>query len=153
MRWQIIPFILYPCCISSNTVFFFFFITFQYEIVGNVFHWHTLHLQYRWSILDNAYVPNEFFFTVEPYHDPLFIVIFLLDLLAFFIANPLFRDRGKFVYSADNCLILRTDPLRLSFAFASSWQWLDWNLCNSGVINNAFLHSWMMTRSYRSWSN
>ena len=116
------------CLSCTNVIFhailslFFFFITFQYEIVGNVFHWHTLHLQYRWSILDNAYAPNEFFFlfTVKPYHNQLFIVIFLLDLLAFFIANPLFRDRGKFVYSADNYLILRTNPLRLSFAFVNS---------------------------------
>ena len=54
-------------------------------------------------------------FSVDHHHDSLYIVIFLLNLSTFFIANPLFRDRGKFVYSADNCLILCTDPLRLSF--------------------------------------
>ena len=40
---------------------FFFFITFQYEIVGSVFHWHVLHLQCRWCIQDNTRVPNELF--------------------------------------------------------------------------------------------
>ena len=40
---------------------FFLFITFQYEIVGSVFHWHVLHHQCRWCIQDNTRVPNELF--------------------------------------------------------------------------------------------
>ena len=98
---------------------FFFFITFQYEIVGSVFHWHVLHLQCRWYIQDNTRVPNELFCR-SPSRLTVYCNISFKPIDFFFIANPLFRDRGKFVYFADNFLILRTNPLHLSFAFVNS---------------------------------